>query len=55
MGTSAGGARPKAVIAMDAQGNVVSGQAEAPEGYDFWLLKFDGVNDLELGEPKGFG
>ncbi len=55
VGTSAGGARPKAVIAIDAQGNVVSGQAEAPEGYDFWLLKFDGINDLELGEPKGFG
>jgi serine/threonine-protein kinase HipA len=55
VGTSAGGARPKAVIAMDQNSNVVSGQAEAPPGYDYWLLKFDGVTDLELGETKGYG
>jgi len=55
VGTSAGGARPKAVIAMDAQGNVMSGQTKAPPGFDYWLLKFDGVTDLELGEPHGFG
>jgi len=55
VGTSAGGARPKAVIAMDEDGNVVSGQADVPDGYDYWLLKFDGVSDLELGEPAGYG
>lgn len=55
VGTSAGGARPKAVIAMDEEGNVMSGQASAPPGYDYWILKFDGVTDLELGEPRGFG
>ncbi len=55
VGTSAGGARPKAVIAMDGDGNVMSGQAEAPAGYDYWILKFDGVTDLELGEPKHYG
>lgn len=55
VGTSAGGARPKAVIAMDSEGNVRSGQALVPAGYDYWLLKFDGVDDLELGEPKGYG
>jgi serine/threonine-protein kinase HipA len=55
VGTSAGGARPKAVIAMDTNGNVRSGQTEAPKGYDYWIVKFDGVTDLELGEPKGFG
>ncbi len=55
VGTSAGGARPKAVIAMDDKGNVMSGQATAPEGFDYWILKFDGVTDLELGEPKGYG
>ena len=55
VGTSAGGARPKAVIAMDAQGHVISGQAEVPAGYEYWILKFDGVSDLELGEPKGYG
>ncbi len=55
VGTSAGGARPKAVIAMDNENNVMSGQTDIPEGYDCWLLKFDGVTDLELGEPKGYG
>jgi serine/threonine-protein kinase HipA len=55
VGTSAGGTRPKAVIAMDGNGNVMSGQSDVPAGYDYWILKFDGVTDLELGEPKGFG
>ncbi|MBU1640484.1 MAG: type II toxin-antitoxin system HipA family toxin [Proteobacteria bacterium] len=55
VGTSAGGARPKAVIAMNDKGHVMSGQTEAPEGYDYWILKFDGVSDLELGEPKEYG
>jgi len=55
VGTSAGGARPKAVIAMDENGNVLSGQGEVPKGYDYWILKFDGVTDLELGEPRGYG
>ena len=55
VGTSAGGARPKALIAMDNNGNVISGQAEVPVGYDYWLLKFDGVTDLELGKPMGYG
>jgi len=55
VGTSAGGARPKAVIAMNEQGKVMSGQADVPDGYDYWVLKFDGVDDLELGQPKGYG
>ena len=55
VGTSAGGARPKAVIAMNSEGNVISGQADVPKEYNYWLLKFDGVTDLELGEPKGYG
>ncbi|UTW45592.1 type II toxin-antitoxin system HipA family toxin [bacterium SCSIO 12696] len=55
VGTSAGGARPKAVIAINDQGQVRSGQVEAPSDYGYWLLKFDGVDDLELGKPKGYG
>ncbi len=55
VGTSAGGARPKAIIAMNTSGHVISGQSIAPPGYDYWILKFDGVTDLELGEPKGYG
>ncbi len=55
VGTSAGGARPKAVIAMNDSGDVMSGQADVPKEYDYWLLKFDGVTDLELGKPGGYG
>ncbi len=55
IGTSAGGARPKAIIAMNAEGRVISGQGDVPGDYDHWILKFDGVTDLELGEPKEFG
>ena len=55
VGTSAGGARPKAIIAMNDKGRVISGQTDVPQGYEHWLLKFDGVTDLELGEPKEFG
>ncbi|MBC8441507.1 MAG: type II toxin-antitoxin system HipA family toxin [Deltaproteobacteria bacterium] len=55
VGTSAGGARPKAVIAINTDGHIISGQSDAPKGYDFWILKFDGVDDIELGEPKGYG
>lgn len=55
VGTSAGGARPKAVIAINEHGKVISGQGDVPEGFDYWLLKFDGVTDVELGKPKEFG
>lgn len=44
LGTSAGGARAKAVIAYNEKtGDVRSGQIDLSEGYDFWLIKFDGV------------
>jgi serine/threonine-protein kinase HipA len=56
VGTSAGGGRPKAVIAVnDATGEVRSGQVEAPAGFDHWILKFDGVRDSQLGETAGYG
>ena len=55
VGTSAGGARPKAVIAINDEGHVLSGQSNVPKDYDYWLLKFDGVSDLELGAPAGYG
>ncbi len=58
VGTSAGGARAKAIIAWNRDTNEVrSGQVKAPEGFDFWLLKFDGVSankDKELEDPKGY-
>ncbi|MBP2160488.1 MULTISPECIES: type II toxin-antitoxin system HipA family toxin [Asticcacaulis] len=59
VGTSAGGARAKAVIAWNSTTNEVrSGQVEAGEGFGYWLLKFDGVSgnrDKELEDPQGFG
>lgn len=59
VGTSAGGARAKAVIAWNQETNEVrSGQIAAGDGFDYWLLKFDGVagnKDKELEDPKGYG
>jgi len=59
IGTSAGGARAKAVIAWNPSTNEVrSGQIPADEGFEYWLLKFDGVQgnkDKELEDPKGYG
>jgi serine/threonine-protein kinase HipA len=56
IGTSAGGARAKAVIAYNEKsGEVLSGQADAPDGFEHWLLKFDGVSDIEFGKTADFG
>jgi len=56
IGTSAGGARPKAVIAYNEKtGEVKSGQTKAPKGFEHWLIKLDGVSDVQLGESKGYG
>ncbi|HMP72079.1 MAG TPA: type II toxin-antitoxin system HipA family toxin [Kiritimatiellia bacterium] len=59
VGTSAGGARAKALIAWNPETNEVrSGQVTAPIGFEYWLLKFDGVKnnrDKELADPEGFG
>ena len=47
--TSAGGARPKAVIAWNEKtGEVKSGQTKAPVGFEHWLIKLDGVSDVQL-------
>lgn len=56
VGTSAGGARAKAIIAYNEKsGAVRSGQVDAPKGFAHWLIKFDGVTHAGLAEPKGFG
>ena len=59
VGTSAGGARAKAVIAWNPSTNEVrSGQIPAGEDFEYWLLKFDGVRgnrDKELEDPQGYG
>ncbi|HBS87452.1 MAG: toxin HipA [Bacteroidetes bacterium GWF2_38_335] len=56
IGTSAGGARPKAVIAWNEKtGEVKSGQTKAPKGFEHWLIKLDGVSDVQLGSSHGYG
>lgn len=58
VGTSAGGARAKAVIAWNRHTNEVrSGQVATGEEFEYWLLKFDGVSgnrDRELDDPQGY-
>lgn len=56
IGTSAGGARPKAIIAFNEKtGQVKSGQTSASKGFEHWLLKLDTVSDVQFGESTGFG
>jgi len=56
VGTSAGGMRPKAVVALNEHtGRLRSGQVAAPEGYSQWILKFDGVKNTSFGDPQGYG
>ena len=59
VGTSAGGARAKAVLAWNREtGEFRSGQVKADEGHEHWLLKFDGVSnnrDKEHADPQGYG
>jgi serine/threonine-protein kinase HipA len=59
VGASAGGARAKAVVAWNPTTNEVrSGQVQAPDGFEYWLLKFDGIgggNPADLGDSRGYG
>ncbi len=58
VGTSAGGARAKAIIAWNPETNELrSGQLDDLDGFEYWLLKFDGVRgnrDKELEDPQGY-
>jgi serine/threonine-protein kinase HipA len=57
VGTSAGGAKPKAIIAIDeTTGEIRSGQVQAPKGFSYWLLKFDGIEGGKINDnPLGIG
>lgn len=56
IGTSAGGARPKAVIAYNQKTKEVrSGQGNVPKGFEHWLIKLDGVSGEQFGESSGWG
>jgi serine/threonine-protein kinase HipA len=56
IGSSAGGARAKAVVAYNPLTKEVrSGQMDAPKGFSHWILKFDGVIDSQSGTLFGYG
>jgi serine/threonine-protein kinase HipA len=61
VGTSAGGARAKALVAVNKDRTQIrSGQVDAPKGFEHYLLKFDGVDEHKtnsevFGDPKGYG
>jgi serine/threonine-protein kinase HipA len=56
IGTSAGGARPKAIIAYnESTGQVKSGQSKTTKGFEHWLIKLDGVSDEQFGATGGYG
>ncbi len=61
VGTSAGGARAKAVIGINSdRSKILSGQVKLPKGFEHYLLKFDGVSEHSkasevFGDPKGYG
>ncbi len=59
VGTSAGGARAKAVLAWNPEtGEFRSGQAPTDKGFSHWIMKFDGISgnrDKELADPQGYG
>ena len=56
IGTSAGGARPKAVIVYNEKtAEVRSGQTNVPKGFQHWLIKLDGVSDVQVGASSGYG
>lgn len=60
IGTSVGGARAKALIALSTGSDgriqeIRPGDIIQPEGFSYWILKIDGVNEKTLGESEGMG
>ncbi len=56
IGTSAGGARAKALLALDEEKNQFkAGDVLHGKGHSYWLLKLDGVNNQALGDPEEYG
>lgn len=56
IGTSAGETRAKALIAFNKKTQEIrSGQANAPRGFDHYLIKFDGIEDEQFGTSQGYG
>lgn len=56
VGTSAGGARPKAIVAISRDSKIImSGHTLVPDGFEHWLLKLDGVSGVQVGDSFGWG
>ncbi len=56
VGSSAGGQRAKAIIAYNPLSHEIrSGQTTMPDGYEHYIIKFDGVNNAQLSDPEGYG
>lgn len=59
VGTSAGGARAKAILAWNEEtGEFRSGQVPNDDSFTYWLMKFDGIDDnrdKEIADPQGYG
>ncbi len=56
VGTSAGGARAKAVVGYNpANNNFVSGQFNLPEEFEHWLIKFDIPSQESAQESREYG
>ncbi len=56
IGTSAGGARPKAIIAYNPETEKIkSGQGDIPDDFEHWMIKLDGVSDAQFGDSLGYG
>lgn len=57
VGTSAGGARAKAIVNVNLEtGEIRSGHVPPPPGFGAWLLKFDGIGvDAQLGPGQNYG
>ena len=55
IGSSAGGARAKAVVAFNAKtGEIRSSQTQSDKGFEQYIIKLDGVSNESLGEPLGY-
>lgn len=56
--TSAGGARAKAIISWNKDtGEILSGQISDQKGFDYWIIKFDGLDnngDKDVIDPRGY-
>lgn len=56
VGTSAGGARAKAIVAFNPKsGEIRSGQLPTGQGFEHWIIKFDGMENDTFGNPRGYG